>query len=76
MMKNSESTNAQDARVEALWKTLDTGNRDYLDLAGLKKGLQRMDHRTWRYSGEGNGAHFITSSQIRQYPPRRRPESH
>lgn len=35
----------QDARVEKLWKTLDTGKEGQLDREGLKKGLRRIDHR-------------------------------
>ena len=40
-----ESANAQDARIEALWAKLDTRNQGFLDLAGLKKGLRKIDHR-------------------------------
>jgi solute carrier family 25 phosphate transporter 23/24/25/41 len=40
-----ESQNAQDARVERLWKQLDTLKKGELDLAGLRKGLQKIDHR-------------------------------
>jgi len=39
--------NAQDARVEKLWQTLDTRKEGQLDFNGLKKGLKKMDHRTW-----------------------------
>jgi solute carrier family 25 phosphate transporter 23/24/25/41 len=35
----------QDARVDALWATLDTRKKGHLDLAGLKKGLRKLDHR-------------------------------
>lgn len=38
---------AQDARVEALWATLDTSNQGQLDLSALKKGLRKLDHRTF-----------------------------
>ncbi len=41
----SEPSSAQDARVEELWQTLDTRKEGQLDLNGLKKGLQKMDHR-------------------------------
>ena len=41
----SETANAQDARVDALWATLDTRNQGQLDLAALKRGLRSMDHR-------------------------------
>jgi len=43
---DTESANAQDARVEALWRTLDTRNQGRLNLGALKKGLQKLDHRT------------------------------
>lgn len=42
---DGESQNAQDARVEQLWRTLDTRKEGQLDLNGLKKGLRKMDHR-------------------------------
>lgn len=35
----------QDARVEKLWRTLDTGKEGQLDREGLKKGLRRINHR-------------------------------
>lgn len=36
---------AQDARVEKLWQTLDTQKQGHLDAKGLKKGLRKIDHR-------------------------------
>ena len=42
---DTETANAQDARVDALWATLDTRNQGQLDLAALKKGLRKLDHR-------------------------------
>lgn len=36
---------AQDARVEKLWQTLDTQREGHLDVKGLKKGLRKIDHR-------------------------------
>ncbi|KAF2731197.1 mitochondrial carrier [Polyplosphaeria fusca] len=39
-----ESANAQDARVDALWASLDTRNQGHLDLAALQKGLRKVDH--------------------------------
>ncbi|KAF7453697.1 calcium dependent mitochondrial carrier protein [Pyrenophora tritici-repentis] len=33
-----------DARVDELWATLDTRKQGHLDLAGLKKGLRKLDH--------------------------------
>jgi hypothetical protein len=44
-MINGESPNAQDARVEELWRRLGGDGKGYLDLPGLKKGLRKMDHR-------------------------------
>ncbi|MCJ1476792.1 hypothetical protein MMC13_005461 [Lambiella insularis] len=41
---DGESHKEQDERVEKLWRTLDTRNQGQLDLAGLKKGLRKMDH--------------------------------
>jgi Ca2+-binding EF-hand superfamily protein len=40
-----ESTNSQDARVEALWKTFDTDHHGYLNITDLRRGLRRLDHR-------------------------------
>jgi len=42
---DTETANAQDARVDALWATLDTRKQGQLDLAALKKGLRKLDHR-------------------------------
>ena len=36
---------AQDARVEKLWQTLDTRKEGHLDAKGLKMGLKQIDHR-------------------------------
>ncbi|KAF2085154.1 calcium dependent mitochondrial carrier protein-like protein [Saccharata proteae CBS 121410] len=44
MALNLETANAQDARVEALWKKLDTRNQGHLDLSDLKRGLKKIDH--------------------------------
>lgn len=43
---DGEDQAAQDARVEKLWRTLDTGNEGQLNLSGLKKGLTKIDHRS------------------------------
>ena len=43
---DGEDQSAQDARVEKLWKVLDTGKEGQLNLNGLKKGLKKMDHRS------------------------------
>lgn len=44
-MELPETQNSRDARIEALWKQLDPKNKGRLDLNGLKKGLQKIDHR-------------------------------
>ncbi|KAF2706756.1 calcium dependent mitochondrial carrier protein-like protein [Pleomassaria siparia CBS 279.74] len=41
---DTESANTQDARVDALWATLDTRKQGQLDLNSLKKGLRKLDH--------------------------------
>ena len=49
-MELQESQNARDKRVEELWLKLDPQGRGELDLKGLQKGLQKIDHRkahTW-----------------------------
>lgn len=43
---DTETANAQDARVDALWETLDLRKQGQLDLVALKKGLRKLDHRT------------------------------
>lgn len=40
-----ESQNERDARVEALWRRLDTEGKGELDLDGLRRGLKKIDHR-------------------------------
>lgn len=44
---DSEDKDARGARIEKLWKRLDTKNEGKLDANGLKKGLQEIDHRTY-----------------------------
>jgi len=43
-----EDQAAQDARVEKLWKDLDTQNEGQLNLNGLKKGLSKLNHRGYK----------------------------
>ena len=45
---DGEDQTAQDARVNKLWKTLDTGNEGRLNLNGLKKGLSNINHRLYQ----------------------------
>ena len=40
-----DDAKAQDARVEKLWQDLDTRKEGCLDVNGLKRGLQKIDHR-------------------------------
>lgn len=42
----NEPENSQDARVESLWSSLDTEGAGHLDLAALREGLKKLDHRT------------------------------
>lgn len=44
-----ESQNAQDARVEELWRSLHDGPIQPLDLEGLRRGLQKIDHRGFEF---------------------------
>lgn len=40
-----ESQNARDARVEQLWRRLDTEKKGGLKLKDLQMGLRKIDHR-------------------------------
>jgi len=42
---DGEDKRSQDARVEKLWRALDTRSEGQLNLNGLKKGLGKIDHR-------------------------------
>jgi len=42
---DTQSASVADGRVDELWATLDTRKQGHLDLAGLKKGLRKLDHR-------------------------------
>ena len=44
-----ESENAQHERVQKLWRSLHTGPIVPLDLAALKNGLRKIDHRLSSY---------------------------
>jgi len=43
-MDDTTTASAADARVDELWATLDMRKQGQLDLAGLKKGLRKLDH--------------------------------
>lgn len=40
-----ESQKQRDRRIEKLWMRLDTRNEGHLDFQGLKRGLDKIDHR-------------------------------
>ena len=46
---DGEDQTAQDARVDKLWRTLDTRNEGQLNLNGLKKGLSSINHRLFHF---------------------------
>jgi solute carrier family 25 phosphate transporter 23/24/25/41 len=48
-MDDTKTASVADARVEELWSTLDLRKQGQLDLAGLKKGLRKLDHRMRHY---------------------------
>ena len=49
-MDDTTTASAADARVDELWATLDMRKQGQLDLAGLKKGLRKLDHRKRCYT--------------------------
>lgn len=44
-MDDTKTASVADAKVDELWTTLDMRKQGQLDLAGLKKGLRKLDHR-------------------------------
>jgi solute carrier family 25 phosphate transporter 23/24/25/41 len=47
---DKQSASVADARVDELWTTLDMRKQGYLDIAGLRKGLRKLDHRMCRHT--------------------------
>jgi solute carrier family 25 phosphate transporter 23/24/25/41 len=47
---DKQSVSVADARVDELWTTLDMRKQGYLDIAGLRKGLRKLDHRMCRHT--------------------------
>ncbi|KAJ4986904.1 calcium dependent mitochondrial carrier protein [Stagonosporopsis vannaccii] len=43
-MDDTKTPSVADAKVDELWATLDMRKQGQLDLAGLKKGLRKLDH--------------------------------
>jgi len=43
-MELPESQNARDARVEQLWRKLDSQKKGEIDLHELQRGLRKIDH--------------------------------
>ena len=68
---DGEDQAAQDARVEKLWRTLDTRNEGQLNLSGLKKGLIKIDHRSFTVLLLGSCLTGIVSSERRRFSPSR-----
>lgn len=48
-MDDTKTASVADAKADELWATLDMRKQGQLDLAGLKKGLRKLDHRTGHY---------------------------
>ena len=72
---DGEDQAAQDARVEKLWRTLDTRNEGQLNLSGLKKGLTKIDHRSLTVLLLESCLTGIVSSERRRFSPSRCYES-
>lgn len=72
---DGEDQATQDARVESLWRSLDTRNEGQLNLNGLKKGLGKIDHRPCIPLRARMISDDRFSSQERGFPPLRRHES-
>jgi hypothetical protein len=45
-----ETQNERDARIEELWQKLDQQRKGKLDVNGLRKGLDKIDHRMFAVS--------------------------
>ena len=60
---DGEDANAREARVEKLWKRLDTKHEGKLDANGLKRGLQEIDHRKHRYASGSHVAYCLLALQ-------------
>lgn len=68
---DGEDQAAQDARVEKLWRTLDTRNEGQLSLSALKKGLTKIDHRSSMVLLLESWLTGIASSEERRFSPSR-----
>lgn len=55
-MDDTKTASVADARADELWATLDMRKQGQLDLAGLKKGLRKLDHRRRHQSGDRRSA--------------------
>ena len=47
---DGEDQKTRDARVEKLWRVLDTRSEGQLNLNGLKQGLGKIDHRGYNFT--------------------------
>ena len=68
---DGEDQAAQDARVEKLWRTLDTRDEGQLNLSGLKKGLIKIDHRSFTVLLLSSCLTGVISSERRRFSPSR-----
>ena len=63
-MDDTKTASVADAKADELWATLDMRKQGQLDLAGLKKGLRKLDHRGNSYlSARGTSLTGVCSSQ-------------
>lgn len=75
-MDDTKSASVADAKADELWATLDMRKQGQLDLAGLKKGLRKLDHRTRCFIPQaGDLLTGVSSSQERRRTARRGHES-
>jgi hypothetical protein len=75
-MDDTKTASVANAKADELWATLDMRKQGQLDLAGLKKGLRKLDHRGNLYSpGKGTSLTGCCSSQERRRASQRCHES-
>lgn len=60
----AESQNQRDKRVEELWRKLDPQGKGELGIKGLKKGLQKIDHRQLDHNDSSQMARLLMRLQL------------
>lgn len=64
---DGEDPSVQDARCRKLWQVLDTKKEGQLNVNGLKKGLQQLDHRectlTYRYQASNDPTSALKNAE-------------